>query len=189
MKFHKDVLLIGEEKVSLTVFNADDNSVIYSEERALVDEENDVNHLVAHLLTKVQTERERTAKAAAQRKAAELRTAKKQLAAVTHDERDLKALNDAQFVLTFYSSSDTLVEAILEANRNNPNPYHVYLDDTSSRAEADIVLEEKIQRETYTLTLATSDTSEILHIEVVPANSRKRAIIAMSKWITSRGWE
>src|SRR5689334_702239 len=48
IKFHKDVFIIGNETVSMTVYNAEDNSVLYSEERKLVDEENDVSRLVAH---------------------------------------------------------------------------------------------------------------------------------------------
>jgi len=78
------------------------------------------------------------------------------------------------------------MEAMLEANRSNPNECHVYLDGALSTAEADVVLEEKTEHGTYKLTLATSDTNEILHTEVVPATSAKRAVIAMSKWITSR---
>ena len=67
IKFHKDVFLIGEEKISLTVFNADDNSVIYSEERTLVEEQNDVNRLVAHFLAKVKVERDLVTKAVCRR--------------------------------------------------------------------------------------------------------------------------
>src|SRR6516162_5008484 len=50
IKFHKDVFGIDTQTVSITVFNADDNSVIYSEERKLVDEQNDVDRLVSHFL-------------------------------------------------------------------------------------------------------------------------------------------
>jgi len=53
IKFHKDVFLIDDEKISLSVFDADNNSILYSEERKLVDEENDVNRLVVHFLARV----------------------------------------------------------------------------------------------------------------------------------------
>ena len=56
IKFHKDVFLIDEEKLSLIVFDAEDNSVIFTEERPLVDEQNDVNRLVSHFLAKVSSE-------------------------------------------------------------------------------------------------------------------------------------
>jgi hypothetical protein len=74
-------------------------------------------------------------------------------------------------------------------NRTSPNEYHVYLDGASSIAEADVVLERKIQNGVYTLTLTTSDTNEVLHTETAPRSASKRAIVAMSKWITSRAWE
>ncbi len=138
--------MIGEEKISLTVFNADDNSVIYSEERKLVEEQNDVNRLVAHFLVKVKVERDLVTKAAAERKeaqAAEMEAAKEELAAKKRDEKDLKALNDAQVIVALYSPSDSLMEAMVEANRSNPNECHVYLDGVVSTAEADVILEEK----------------------------------------------
>jgi len=37
VKLHKDVFLLDSETISITVFNAEDNSVLFSEERKLVD--------------------------------------------------------------------------------------------------------------------------------------------------------
>jgi hypothetical protein len=57
MKLHEDVMLIGSETISLTVFDPDDNGVIYSEERPLIDQSNDIKRLVSHFLDKVREAR------------------------------------------------------------------------------------------------------------------------------------
>lgn len=53
IKLHEDVMLIGSETISLTVFDPDDNGVIYSEERPMIDQSNDIKRLVSHFLSKV----------------------------------------------------------------------------------------------------------------------------------------
>jgi hypothetical protein len=181
IKFHKDVFIIDDEKISLSVFDADDNSILYSEERKLVDEENDVNRLVAHFLARVQVERDTIA---AERAAAVEQEKKRNRA-----ERDSKALKEAEVILSIYSSSDSLLQTIIEENRSKPNEYHVFLREVSKERDADVVLSEKIKKGIYTLTLISSGSDEILHSEVVPTISAKRAIALMSKWITSTPWE
>jgi len=181
IKFHKDVFLIDYEKVSITVFDPEDNSVVYTEERKLVDEENDVNRLVAHFLAKVKNERGILAEAAAE--------AKKARALELENERDRKALNDAKVVLTLYSGSESLIRSIVNANRNEPNECHIYLREVTRIDDADVVLEEKTEKGTYTLILRSRDTAELLHSERTPENLSKRAVTAMSKWITSTNWE
>lgn len=192
IKFHKDVFLIDQEKISLIVFDADDNSVIYSEERKLVDEENDVNHLVARFLAAVKAERDLAAEAAAEQRkarAAEVEVEKEEAVARQWAEKDSKALKDAKVILSFYSSSTSLVKAIIEANRNNPNECHVYLRNVANKVNADVILEQTTGEGTYKLTLTARDTKEILHTEGVPEKSAKHAVASMSKWITSTPWE
>ncbi len=181
IKFHKDVFLIDDEKISLSVFDADDNGVLYSEERKLVDEENDVNRLVAHFLARVKVERD----AIAAKVAAEVEQEKKRNSA----ERDSKAVKEAEVILSIYSSSDSLLQAIIEENRSKPNECHVFLRDISSQDKADVVLSERVKKGIYMLKLTSRGTNEILHTEVVPEKSAKRAIALMSKWITSTPWE
>jgi hypothetical protein len=143
IKFHKDVFLIGYEKISITVFDPDDNSVIYSEERDLVDEENDVNRLVVHFLARVKAERDGMAQAAPEARrirTAEIEAEKEEAAAKQWAEKDSKALSDAKVILSFYSSSESLAKGIIEANRSNPNECHVYLRNVMFKDAADVVL-------------------------------------------------
>jgi hypothetical protein len=180
IKFHKDVFMLEEEKVSITVFDPDSNSTIYTEERKLVDEENDVNRLVAHFLLRVEAERGVIAQAATE--------AKEEEAAREWQEKDRRALKDAEVILTFYSPSETLKKSILQANRNNPNECHVYLRGVMHLDNADVLLDEKTEGGVYVLTLKARD-NEVLHSERVPERSSKRAVTSMSKWITSTPWE
>jgi hypothetical protein len=181
IKFHKDVFLLDQETISLTVFEAENNNIIYSEERKMVDEENDVNRLVVHFLAKVKIERAaRTAEIAAEMEK-EKRVAKTQ--------RDSDALKDAKVILSIYSSSESLLHAIIEENRIKPNQYHVFLRDVSTEEKADVVLAEKRGQGNHVLILMSRDTKEILHTEVVAGNSLTRAVALMSKWITSTTWE
>ncbi len=53
LKFHEDVVSIGAERISLTAFDPEDNKVIWTEERPLVDAQNDVSKLVSHFLNAV----------------------------------------------------------------------------------------------------------------------------------------
>jgi hypothetical protein len=170
LKFHKDVFLIGEEKISLTVYNPEDNSVIYAEERDLLDEENDVERLVAHLLARVKSDREIAA-------------------ADAWREKDRNALNNAQTILTFYSSSESLKRSLIEANREGPNKYHIYLREVADADSADVILQEKVAQQFYTLTLIARDTKELLHLEHAPLGSPKHAITSMARWISSTPWE
>jgi hypothetical protein len=186
IRTHKDVFIIGEEKVSLTAFDPEDNSVIYTEERNLLDEENDVNKLVAHLLARVTTERKAIAQVAAE--------AKQEQAHQVEVDAGLsatgkKALDDANNVLKLYTESESLREAIIKANRNNPNEYHVYLQGMDDPTQADVLLERHVEAGIYTLTLRARDTKEVLHTESASEKSRSRAISSMSKWITSTAWE
>src|SRR5216683_2268772 len=57
VKFHEDVVLIGNESISATAYDPEDNAVIFTEERSLIDEENDLNRLVSHLLQAVEEQR------------------------------------------------------------------------------------------------------------------------------------
>ena len=173
--------MIDDEKISLIVFDADDNSVIYSEERKLIGEENDVNRLVAHFLARVKVERD----AIAAEVAAEVEQEKRR----NRVERDSKAIKEAEVILSIYSSSDALLQAIVEENRNKPNECHIFLRDVSNQGSADVVLSEKVKKGMYILTLTSRGTNEILHTEVVPGKSAKRAIALMSKWINSTPWE
>ncbi len=50
VKIHEDVSILGSETISLTAFDPEDNSVLWTEERPIVDLENDVSRLVAHFL-------------------------------------------------------------------------------------------------------------------------------------------
>jgi hypothetical protein len=192
IKFHKDVFLIGYEKVSVTVFDPDDNSAIYVEERDLLDEENDVNRLVAHLLAKVKAERDSIAvtEAQAKRELAERIAGENAIAAKKDwEESDRKARSDAKVILTFYSPSDSLTKSFLVANRSLPNEFHVYLRDVRNKSNADILLEEKFENGIYILVCYARDTGEVLHKEQAPEKSANRAVTLMSKWITSTPWE
>jgi hypothetical protein len=181
IKFHKDVFLLDQETISLTVFDAESNSIIYSEERKLVDEGNDVDRLVVHFLAKVKVERAtRTAELAA-----ELEKEKN----LAKTERDSDALKDAKIILSIYSSSESLLQAIIDENRIKPNEYHVFLREESTEEKADVVLVEKLRQGSRVLILMSRDTKEILHTEVVASNSLRRAVALMSKWITSTPWE
>ncbi len=181
IKFHKDVYLMDQETITLTIFDADSNSVIYSEERKLVDEGNDVNHLVAHFLAKVNLEREA--------RAAELRASLERDKRLAKSERDSNALRDAQTTLYIYSPSEDLLQAIVEDNRSLPNLCHVYLRQISAADRADVVLTEKVRQGNRILVLLTADTKEVLHTEPVRNNSIERAMELMSRWITSTPWE
>jgi hypothetical protein len=63
LKFHEDVLFIGAEKISLTAFDPEDNKVIWTEERPMVDAQNDVSKLVSHFLNAVDGEKSDLARA------------------------------------------------------------------------------------------------------------------------------
>jgi hypothetical protein len=91
--------------------------------------------------------------------------------------------------LVIYSTSDSLVQAIIKANNNLPNEYNIHLLNTSSRKEADVIIEKVMVGGIFRLTLTSGDTHEILHSEVESEEFAKRAITSMSKWITSRTWE
>lgn len=181
IKFHKDVVLIGQETVSLTVFDAESNDIIYSEERKLIDEGNDVDRLVSHFLAKVKTERVA--------RAAELATELEKEKSLVKTERDSEALKNAEIILSIYSSSELLLQAIIDDNRATPNQYHVFLRAVSKEKDADVVLTEKLRPATHVLILMSRDTKEILHTEVVVGNSPRRAVAIMSKWIGSTSWE
>jgi len=188
IKFHKDVFVIEYETISITVYNAEDNSVLYSEERQLVDEENDVNRLVDHFLSKVRAERDVAASADA--KARRSRVEKAEIeSGYVWNERDSDALNNAKQDLELYSSSTSLVKSLIEANRKNPNECHVYLTQALEEESADVVLEEKIQKGQYVLTLKSRDSKDVLHEVRVPENLAKRAVVSMERWINSTQWE
>jgi hypothetical protein len=53
LKLHEDVTLIESETISLTVYDPDDNGVLYFEERPLVELNNDITRLISHFLAKV----------------------------------------------------------------------------------------------------------------------------------------
>ena len=137
--------------------------------------------MVAHFLARVKVERD----AIAAEVTAQVEQEKKRNTA----ERDSKALKEAEVIVSIYSSSDSLLQAIIEANRSKPNECHVFLRDVSRQDDADVVLSENVKKGIYTLTLTSRGTDEILHAEVVPEISAKRAIALMSKWITSTPWE
>jgi hypothetical protein len=190
VKFHKDEFLLEQQKISITVFDAEDNAVIYSEERTLVDDRNDVSHLVAHLLAKVRTERDAIAVEEEKHRDARQVAVEAAKAATINDtgDEDAKAFADAEVIVTFYSLSDSVARAILKANRTGPNEFHVYLRYVPNKISADVVLEEKVSPERYTLTLTARD-GEVLHRESAPAKLSTRAIVSMSRWINSSPWE
>jgi hypothetical protein len=199
IKLHKDVVLIGEETISLTVFDAENNNIVYSEERKLVDEENDVDRLVAHFLAKVKIEKAaRAAELAAQVEkekrekvaelAADVEKAKREKD-LAKTERDSEALKNARVIVSIYCSSPSTLQTIIDANRTGPNEYHVFLRDVSTEEEADVVLVERIKQANRVLVLLSRDTKEVLHSEVVQGNSLKHSVTLMSKWITSTPWE
>jgi hypothetical protein len=181
INFHKDVFVLDQETISLTVFDAENNNIIYSEERKLVDEENDVNRLFAHFLAKVKIERA----ARIAESAAELEREK----SLAKTERDADALKDAKVILSIYSSSESLLQAIIADSRSKPNEFHVFLREVSTEEKADVVLAEKLKQGNHVLILMSRDTKEILHTEVVAGDSLRRAVALMSKWITSTSWE
>jgi phosphohistidine phosphatase SixA len=164
--FHKDVFIIGNETVSLTVFDAETNNVIFSEERKLVDEENDVNRLVAHLVAKVRTERD---------------------AILT--ERELKAQKTAKVVLKIYSPSAPLLQAIVEANRSLGNQFEVFLLAVTDLDDADVVLVEQSAKGSRVLVLTSGNPKEVFHTEAISEQSNKRAVALMSKWIAAKSWQ
>ena len=190
IKFHKDVFLLEEQKISITVFDAEDNDVIYSEERTLVDERNDVAHLVMHLLAKVKSEREALAAEGDKHREARKAEVEAAKAAAINEvgDEDAKAFSEAEVIVTFYSSSDSLVQALLKANRSSPNEFHVYLRYVPSKIKADVVLEETVSSGRYTLTLVARD-GEVLHKETASDKLTKRALVSMSHWINSSPWE
>jgi predicted RNA-binding Zn ribbon-like protein len=181
IKFRKDVFLLDQETISLTAFDAENNNIIYSEERKLVDEKNDVDRLVDHFLAKVKIERAA--------RTAELTAELEKEKSLAKTERDSDALKDAKVILSIYSSSESLLQAIIADNRTKPNEFHVFLREVSTEEDADVVLTEKLRQGNHVLILTSRDTKEILHTEVVAGNSLRRAVALMSKWITSTSWE
>lgn len=195
IKFHKDVFLIGQETVSLTVFDAEDNSVIFTEERKLVDEENDVSRLVNHFLAKVRTERSalRDELAATRRHERAERDARDAEIIANANraraERDAKAKIDAKIVVSIYSTSDSLANDIVEASRMLPNDNHLFLQEVGDEQDADVVLTKTIRKGISRLTLLSRDTRQILHSEVISGESVERAVQSTAKWIMSTPWE
>jgi hypothetical protein len=57
MKLHEDATIIDSETITLTVYDPDDNGLIYSEERPLIDLDNDITRLISHFLAKVEEAR------------------------------------------------------------------------------------------------------------------------------------
>lgn len=181
VKIHKDVFIIDEEKISLTVFDADDNSVLYAEERKLIDEDNDVDRLMAHFLARVKEIRE----IAASERAAEIEKEKSR----AREERDAKALQDAEAIVSIFSTSGEVLQAVIEESRTKPNQYHIYLKDVSRRDAADVILEETVSKGNYVLKLISRDDNELLHTVVLPEKFSARAAGLMARWITSTTWE
>jgi hypothetical protein len=105
------------------------------------------------------------------------------------DKRDLKALNNASRNIMFYTSSGPLGEGLIEANRSKPNKCHVYLSKALEKLSADVLLEEKVEKRQYILTLGARDTNEVLHEVSVPEESAQSAVVLMEKWINSTTWE
>jgi hypothetical protein len=69
LKLHEDVSILDSETISLTAFDPEDNGVIWTEERPVVDLGNDVSKLIAHFLKAVDDEKLVLENEAAQRKA------------------------------------------------------------------------------------------------------------------------
>src|SRR6516162_9027401 len=57
LKFHENRVFLESETISLTVYDPDDNGVIYSEMRPLIDVDNDIDRLVSHFLSVVDSAR------------------------------------------------------------------------------------------------------------------------------------
>jgi hypothetical protein len=77
LKLEEDVFLIGSETISLKAYDPEDNKEIFSEERQLLAEANDVNRLVVHFLKAVDDEIQ-ALKVAAERKRLEEKEAAEQ---------------------------------------------------------------------------------------------------------------
>lgn len=192
VKFHKDVFTIDSETVSITVFDADDNSVIYSEERKLVDEMNDVDRLVSHFLAKVKIERDAIAQNVAEERRVRTGTAETRTpdpAQKDWEERDRKSLDNADQTLSVYSSSDVLITTLLQANRSNPINCHVYISEAKEIQSADVVLVEEFDKGQHFLVLRARDTHDMLHKVTEPTKSVKRAVYSMELWINSQDWK
>jgi hypothetical protein len=180
IKFHKDVFDIDNQTVSITVFDADDNSVIYSEERKLVDEENDVDRLVSHFLARVRIERTAIAEAdAAERKSR---------AESIVDERDKDALNNASQTVAVYSVSRELMDKLLKANRSTPEKCRIYISEAQERESADVVLIDELDNGQHLLVLRASDTNEVLHKVPKTTQKGKQGVYSMEQWINAQDW-
>jgi hypothetical protein len=57
LKLHEDVSILEAETISLTVFDPEDNGILWTEERPVVDLGNDVARLIAHFLKAVEGEK------------------------------------------------------------------------------------------------------------------------------------
>jgi hypothetical protein len=57
LKLHEDVSILEAETISLTAFDPEDNGILWTEERPVVDVGNDVARLIAHFLKAVEDEK------------------------------------------------------------------------------------------------------------------------------------
>jgi hypothetical protein len=181
VKFHKDVLMIDEETISLTVFDADSNKIIYSEARKLVDEANDVNRLVAHLLASVESERAR--RQVELDADAERRREQEKMVAST------PAHGNKTNTLVVYSPSLELLEMLVADGKSSPSIYGVVIRQTTNEASSDVVLTEVTKNGAGILMLTSGDPKDVLHAEPIRNGGTHNAINAMSQWIHSQKWE
>jgi hypothetical protein len=181
IKIHKDVFLIDQETISLTAFDADTNSVIYTEERKLVDEDNDVSRLVAHFLARVESER-------ALRQVeldATLEKERKREQSVGSASAD----TNNKSMLVVFSPSTELLQMLIEQSKSSPNKYGLTLRGAATAGVSDVVLSEDYRNGTRVLMLTSGDPKDVLHAELVRNGEVLKAIAAMSHWICSRQWE
>jgi hypothetical protein len=110
LKLEEDVFLISDETISLKAYDPEDNQEIFTEQRPLLAEANDVNRLVAHFLKAVDDEIQ-AVKAAADQK-----------------RLDEKAAADQKQLEESWNLGWTWQPASAESSNSNPVPMKAWIE-------------------------------------------------------------